>query len=83
MVLGGKEGLECEVYINGIRLEHASNFKYLGCILDKSGTYGAECSRNVASGMRVESEIRSLVNARDLQLEPYHETLLLPVCFYI
>ena len=38
MVLGGEEGLECEVYINGIRLEHVSDFKCLGCVLDESGT---------------------------------------------
>ena len=31
MVLGGEEGLECEVCIDGIRLERVSEFKYLGC----------------------------------------------------
>ena len=31
MVLNGEEGLECEVYIDGIHLEHVSKFKYLGC----------------------------------------------------
>ena len=36
-VLGGEEGLNCEVCANGIRLEHVSEFKYLGCILDVSG----------------------------------------------
>ena len=45
MVLNGEEGLECEVHVNGIRLEHVSEFKYLGCALDESGTDGAECSR--------------------------------------
>ena len=52
-------------------------FKYLGCVLDQSGTDGAECSRKVA--------IRSLVNARDLQLQcarVLHETLLVPVLMY-
>ena len=38
MVLGGEEGLECEVGINGICLEHVSEFKYLGCVLDEPGT---------------------------------------------
>ena len=38
MVLSGEEGLECEVWIDGICLEHVSKFKYLGCVLDKSGT---------------------------------------------
>ena len=34
-----KEGLECEVHVDGIHLEHVSEFKFLGCILDE-----AECS---------------------------------------
>ena len=44
MVLNGEEGLEYEV-----RLEHVSEFKYFGCILDESGTDGAECSKKGAS----------------------------------
>ena len=27
MVLNGEEGLECEVHVDGIRLEHVSKFK--------------------------------------------------------
>ena len=69
IVQNGKEGLECEIHVDGIRLEHVSKFKYLGCFLDESGSYGAECSRKVASGRRVAGTIRFLVNARDLQLE--------------
>ena len=42
MVPNGEEGLECEVHVDGIRLEHASEFKYLGCVLDELGTYRAE-----------------------------------------
>ena len=34
MVLGGEEGLECEVCVDRICLEHVSEFKYLGCVLD-------------------------------------------------
>ena len=30
MVLGGEEGFECEPYVDGIRLEYVSEFKYLG-----------------------------------------------------
>ena len=55
---------------------------YLGCVLDESGIDGAEYSRKVASGKEVESAIRFLVNARDLQLQcarALHETF--PVCF--
>ena len=29
MVLNGVEGLECEVYVGGIRLEHVSEFNIL------------------------------------------------------
>ena len=41
MVLNGEEGLECEVHVDGIHLEHVSELKYLGCVLDESGTDGA------------------------------------------
>ena len=68
MVFGGEEGLECEVCVDRIRLEHVSEFKYLGCVLDKSGTDEAECSRKVESGKRIAGAIKSLVNARNLQL---------------
>ena len=53
--------------------------------MDQSGTDGAECSRKVVSGRRVAGAIRSLVNARDLQLDcagVLHETLLVPVLMY-
>ena len=33
MILNGEEGLECEVHVGGICLEHVSEFKYLN-ILD-------------------------------------------------
>ena len=84
-MLSGEEGLECEVCVDGIRLEHVSEFKYLGCVLDESGTDEAECSRKVASGRRVAGAIRSLVNARSLQLEcgkVLHESLLVSVLMY-
>ena len=38
LVLVGEEGLKCEVYVDRIRLEHVSEFKYLGCGLNESGT---------------------------------------------
>ena len=31
MVLNGEERWECDIYVDGIRLEHISEFKYLGC----------------------------------------------------
>ena len=58
-MLGGEEGLESEVCVDGICLKHVSEFKYLGCVLDESGTDDAECSRKVASGRRVAGAIRS------------------------
>ena len=48
MILNGEEGLESEVHVDGVHLEHVSEFKYLVCVLDESGTDGAECSRKVA-----------------------------------
>ena len=45
MVLGGEEGLECEVCVDGMRLEHVSEFKYLRCVLDESGTDEAASGR--------------------------------------
>ena len=38
MMLGGREGLVYEVSVHGICLEHVSEFKYLGSVLDESGT---------------------------------------------
>ena len=52
------EGLECKVHVDGIRLEQVSEFKYLGCVLDKSCTDGAECSRRATSERRVADVIR-------------------------
>ena len=53
MVLGGEEGLEYEVYVDRIGLEHVSEFTYLGCVLDESSTDEAECRRKVATRRRV------------------------------
>ena len=85
MVLNGEEGLECEVHVDQIWLEQVSEFKYLGCFLDESGLDGTECRRKVASGRGVAGPIRSLVNARELELEctrVLHETLLIPILMY-
>ena len=42
---GGEEGLECKVCVDRMRLEHVSELKYQGCVLDESGTYEAKCWR--------------------------------------
>ena len=75
-------GLECDSRIKGERSEQTSEFKYLGCIFDESGTDVVECRRKVVSGRKAEGTIRSLVNARGLQLEcarVLHESSLEPV----
>ena len=36
IVLGGEERLKCKVCEDRMRLEHVSDFKYLGCVLDES-----------------------------------------------
>ena len=61
MALDGEEGLECEVHIDGIRFEHVSEFKYLGCVLNELGRDGEECNRNVPIRRWVAVAIRSLV----------------------
>ena len=80
ILLGGEEGLECEVCIDGIRLELVSEFKYLGYVLDESGTDEAGCGRRRVAGAEI-----SLVNARSLQLEcgrVLHESLLVLILTY-
>ena len=32
MVKNGDERLECEIHVDGICLEHVSEFKFLGCV---------------------------------------------------
>ena len=62
-----------------------SEFTYLVCVLDESGTDVAECIK-VTIGKKVAGTIRFLVNARDLQLESVrvlHEGLLIPVLLYV
>ena len=53
--------------------------------MDESDTDGVDCRRKLASERRFAGAIRSLVNARDLQLEysrVLHETLLVLVLMY-
>ena len=81
MVLNGEEGLECEVHVNCIHLEHVSDFNYLGCVLDEKGTDEAEAIGRccVCRCYQVPG------NARDLQHEcarVLHETLLVPILMY-
>ena len=85
MALNGEEGLECAILGDGMQLEHVLEFKYLGCVLDESGTDAAECRRKAVSGMRFGGPNRFLVNARGLPLEcarVLHKTLLVPVFMY-
>ena len=68
-----------------MRLQHVLEFKYFKCVLDESGTDKAEYHRKVVSGRMVASAIKSLVNARSLQLDcarVLHESLLVPFLTY-
>ena len=62
MMLNG----EYEIRAERMQLEHMSEFKYLGCVLNESGTDEAECCRKAESGRKARGTIRSLVNARGL-----------------
>ena len=55
--------MECEIHVDEMQLGHVSEFKYLGCVLNESGTDEAECRRKAGSWRRVGGSIRSLVNA--------------------
>ena len=48
-------------------MEHCQNFN-TGCVLDESGTYEAEFLRKVMSERKIAVAVRSLVNARGLEL---------------
>ena len=64
-------------------MEQVSDLIYWGCGLDESGADVAKHRRKVTSGRNVEGSIRSLINARGLQLERVlHEILLIPVLLY-
>ena len=85
MEVNGEEGLEYEIRVNEIRLEHVSQFKYLCCGFDESGTDDEKCRKKAASGRKVAGAFRSQVNTRDLQFEctrVLHEALLVPVFMY-
>ena len=43
MVLNGMEGLECDFRVDGMQLEHMSEFKYLMCVLDESNIDETDC----------------------------------------
>ena len=69
-----------------LRLERVSEFRYLRCVSDESGIDVAECCRKVVSERKVAGDIRSLVNARDLQLKCkrvlLHEALFVLIPLY-
>ena len=77
MVLNEEERLESEVSVDGVQLQHVSEFKYLGSVLDGSGTNEAECRKKVVSRRMIIGAIRVLVKAKVL-----HESLLVPVLVY-
>ena len=75
----------CEIRVDRGRFEQVSEFKYLGYFLNYSGTDDAECRRKIAKRRKDEGTIKSLANARGLQLECARvlpEGLLVPVLLY-
>ena len=58
MVLDGEEGLECVIYVDGAQLEQVE-LKYLGSVLEESGTDADKCCRKVRSGRKDSGTIRS------------------------
>ena len=55
------------------------------CFLDESGRDEAKCSKKVVIGRSLAGAIKSLVNARDMQLEcarVLHQTLLVSLLTY-
>ena len=61
-MLGKEEGFGVQGCSEWDVLEHVSEFKYLGCVWDESGTGELVSPRKVASGRMVAGGIRSLVN---------------------
>ena len=57
IMLSGEGGLECEVHMDGMRLEHTSEFKYSGYVLGETGTDVAEGHRKMPSGRKIASTI--------------------------
>ena len=86
MVFNWEEGWECDICVCGWGTVGAvSEFKYLGCVLNESSTDESECHIKVASWRKVASSIRSLANARSMQLEcesVLHEGLLMPALLH-
>ena len=54
-----EKGLEYEVWVYGIHLEHVLEFEYLGYVLDESGTDKVKCIKKGTSGRRVAGAIKS------------------------
>ena len=76
------EGLVCRVRLDGKKSTHASEFKFMGCSLDESGTDEGEQCRKGSSWREATSEIGSREGATSLQHEyegVLQEDLLLPV----
>ena len=85
MVLGGEEGLECELYVDRKRLVQVSELIYLGCVLDESVTDVAKRRRKVVNERKDAGAMKFLVNGMGLQVERVrvlHEELFMPILLY-
>ena len=65
-MLGEEKGSLCDVLVDEIRLEHATQFKYLGCVLDETGKDVAESRRKVPNVRKDAGATRTLVKGRSL-----------------
>ena len=79
----GQKGLECDVYVHGIRFEHVSESKYLRCVLDESGTDEAVIgSWRVESGMQMPTGLMLMLEICSLSVLVLTESLPVPVLMY-
>ena len=67
-VLNREDGLECEVSVDGVRLDHGSKFKYTRCVLNESGTEEADFSRKEAIRRRVAGAIWLMIEVCSLSV---------------
>ena len=68
MRLCGEDGINCEIRVDGARLEQVPGFRYLGCAFEESVTDVSGCRRKLGCMRKDACAIMSLVNNMGLQL---------------
>ena len=80
-----RENVQCRIMLDGEILEQVSEFKYLGYVMNEKGTDDAECNRKVSNGRKMAGAIKTLVNAKGLDIEctrVLHEAMLVQALMY-